>query len=49
MDEEELPPVSAGRLYAKHHQVTKGQHPQVGGEKELFQSAVVTGGTWDKR
>lgn len=45
LDEEELAPVCARRLHAKHHQVRAGEEPQVGRQQELGQGALISGGT----
>lgn len=41
LNQEQLAPVGAHRLHPEHHQVGKGQQPQVRREQELGQGAVV--------
>lgn len=40
LHEEQLSPVSGGRLHPKHNQIPQGQHPQERREEELLQGAL---------
>lgn len=46
LDEEELAPVSTAGLHPENHQVASGEHPEVGGQQQLLEGALLLWGAW---